>query len=302
MKRTILLFLSLLSLSVHCQTILDKETEITYGRKDGMALTMVVQPPAAASNGKAVIWVVSAGWTSDFNFVNLFKLLSRPFSERGYTLFFALHGSQPRYAVPDILPDVKRAVRFVRYHAAEYGIDPDHIGIAGGSAGGHLSLMIGTTGDDGDPGAKDPVDRVSSRVQAVACYYPPTDFLNWKSPGDNAAVKREIKEFQAPLDFTEWNPETLHYMLVTDSVARSEIGRSISPFYFVSADDPPTFIAHGDADKLVPIYQSQKIIEKFEEFNVPCELAVKQGADHGIWKDMSDYTGRFVDWFDSYLQ
>jgi len=302
MKRITLIFLSIWSLNVYCQTALDKTTEITYGRKDGMALTMVAQPPEAASNGKAVIWVVSAGWTSDFNYVNLFKGLTMPFSDRGYTLFFVMHGSQPKYAVPDALTDLRRAVRFIRFHAAEFGIDPYHIGISGGSAGGHLSLMIGTTGEDGDPSARDPIDRVTSRVQAVACFYPPTDFLNWKSPGDNAVVKREIKEFQAPLDFVEWNPETLHYMLVTDSVARTEIGRNISPLYFVTADDPPTFIAHGDADTLVPIYQSQKIIEKFNENNVPCELAVKQGSGHGIWIDMIEYTEKFADWFDKYMQ
>jgi len=302
MRRIPILFLFIGSLSVHCQTGLDKTKEITYGRKDGMALTMMAQPPAVASNGKAVIWVVSAGWTSDFNYVNLFKGLTRPFSERGYTLFFVMHGSQPRYAVPDAIPDLKRAVRFIRFHSAEYGIDPDNIAISGGSAGGHLSLMIGTTGEDGDPSAKDPVDRVSSRVQAVACFFPPTDLLNWKTPGDNAVIKREIKEFQAPLDFVEWNPETLHYMPVTDSAARTEIGRNISPFYFVTSDDPPTFIAHGDADTLVPIYQSQKIIEKFKEFNVPCELAVKQGAGHGVWIDMMEYTEMFTDWFDKYLQ
>jgi acetyl esterase/lipase len=301
MGRIALLFLSGLSFSVHCQTVIVKATEITYGRKDGMALTMVVQPPAVVSNGKAVIWVVSAGWTSEFSYVNLFKGLTMPFSDRGYTLFFVMHGSQPRYAVPDNITDLKRAVRFIRFHASEYGIDPDHIAISGASAGGHLSLMIGTTGDDGDPSARDPVEKVSSRVQAVACFFPPVDFLNWKSAGDNAVIKREIKEFQAPLDFVKWNPETLHYMLVTDSVERTEIGRDISPFYFVTSDDPPTFIAHGDADELVPWYQSQKIIERFEDLNVPCELVTKHGAGHGVWIDMIEYSKMFADWFDKYL-
>jgi len=82
MKRIALIFLTLWPISLFGQTGLDQATEVTYGRKDGMALTMVVQPPAAASNGKAVIWVVSAGWTSDFNYVHLFKGLTRPFSER----------------------------------------------------------------------------------------------------------------------------------------------------------------------------------------------------------------------------
>jgi acetyl esterase/lipase len=302
MKRVIILiFLSIQFFSVCSQQVLDQPKEITYGRKDGMALTMLVQPPAVTSNGKAIIWVVSAGWTSDFNWIALFKILTKPLSDRGFTLFFVMHGSQPKYAVPDAVIDLKRAVRFIRFHAAEYGIDPGNIGISGASAGGHLSLMIATTGDDGDPSGKDSVDKVSSRVQAVACFFPPVDLLNWKSPGDNAVIRREIKEFQAPLDFVEWNPVTLHYILITDSVKRTEIGRSISPLYFVTSDDPPVLITHGDADKLVPLYQSQKMIEKLKEVNVPCELIIKPGADHGFWNDISVYTTIFADWFDKHL-
>ena len=69
---------------------------------------------------------------------------------------------------------------------ADYSIDPDRIGITGGSAGGHLSLMQGTAGDKGNPAAQNPIDKTSSRVQAVACFFPPTDFLNYGKPGENA--------------------------------------------------------------------------------------------------------------------
>jgi acetyl esterase/lipase len=303
MKRpVILLFLITQFLSVYSQKVSDQPTEVIYGRKDGMALTMEVQPPVVQSNGKAIIWVMSAGWTSDFNWIPMFKILTKPFSDRGYTLFFVMHGSQPKYAVPDAVLDLRRAVRYIRFHAAEYGIDPNNIGISGASAGGHLSLMIATTGDDGDPSGKDAVDKTPSRVQAVACFFPPVDLLNWKQPGDNQVIRREIKEFQAPLDFMEWNPQTLHYSFITDSVKRTEIGRKISPLYFVTSDDPPTFIAHGDADKLVPLFQSQKMIEKLQEVNVPCKLIIKPGADHGLWNDMTDYTMKFADWFDKYLK
>jgi len=302
MKRLIfLIFLLIQLLSGQSQQVADLSKEVTYGRKDGMALTMMVQPPAGKSNERAVIWVVSAGWTSDFGWINLFKMLTKPISDRGFTIFYVMHGSQPRYAVPDAVIDLRRAVRFIRMHASEYKIDPANIGISGASAGGHLSLMMGTTGDDGNPSGKDSVDRVSSRVQAVACFFPPADLLNWKWPGDNQVVRRSIKEFQAPLDFVEWNPHTLHYTLVTDSVKRTEIGRKISPLYFVTQEAPPTLIAHGDVDKLVPIYQSQMMIEKLKEVNVPCELIIKPGADHGFWNDMPDYTKKFADWFEKYL-
>lgn len=277
-------------------------TEITYGRKDGMALTMVVQPPEVAGNGKGVIWIVSAGWTSDYNWISMFRGLMKPISDKGYTIFFVMHGSQPKYTVPDAVADLKRAVRFIRYHAADYKIDPEHLGVCGASAGGHLSLMAGTSGDDGNPKAADPVDRVSSRVQAVACFFPPVDLLNWKYEGDNAVVHSDMKEFQAPLDFMQWNAQTLHYEAVTDSGKRTEIGRKISPFYFVTADDAPSLIVHGDNDRLVPLSQSQKMIEKLKESGVPCELKIKPGAGHGFWNDMTAYTGMFADWFDLYLK
>jgi acetyl esterase/lipase len=294
--------LLLLTTETFCQTAAIKPYEVTYGRKDGMAMTMVVQQPDKPSNGRGIIWVVSAGWTSDYNWINMFNLLTKPISDKGYTMFFVMHGSQPKYTVPDAVADLKRAVRFIRYNGTDYGIDPSHIGISGASAGGHLSLIIGTTGDDGDPDAKDPVDRVSSRVQAVACFFPPVDLLNWKSEGDNAVIHSEMKEFQAPLDFVEWNAQSLHFFPVIDSVKRTEIGRRISSLYFVTADDAPTFIAHGDADKLVPLSQSQRIIEKFTEMKVPCELKIKPGADHGFWNDMTTYTAMFADWFDKYLK
>ena len=278
------------------------EHEVTYGRKDGMALTMIVQPPEGISNGKGVIWVVSAGWTSDYNWIPMFRGLVKPISDKGYTIFYVMHGSQPRYTVPDAVSDLRRAIRFIRLHAADYQIDPEHLGICGASAGGHLSLMMGTTGADGNPEARDPVDRESSRIQAVACFFPPVDLLNWKFEGDNAVVHSDMKEFQAPLDFTTWNARTLHYEAVTDSVKRTEIGRSISPWYFVTADDAPSLIVHGDSDQLVPLSQSQKMIEKLKETGVPCELKIKAGAGHGYWKDMTAYTGMFADWFDLYLK
>ena len=110
---------------------------------------------------------------------------------RGYTVFAVVHGSQPKYTIPEILLDMHRAVRFIRSHAEEYDVDPERIGITGGSAGGHLLLMQATAGDLGNSNAKDPVDRASSRVQAVACFFPPTwrmRFRSWLPLGERAWV------------------------------------------------------------------------------------------------------------------
>src|SRR5579885_1912416 len=137
--------------------------DVIYGRKDGLALTMDVFAPKEKPNGLGIIFIVSGGWRSNTAFIR--PEMYVPFLRHGYTVFAVVHGTQPKFTVPEIIEDVHRAVRFIRYHAKDYRIDPDHIGITGGSAGGHLSLIIGTSGTTGKPKASDPVDRVSSRVQ-----------------------------------------------------------------------------------------------------------------------------------------
>src|SRR5689334_14143286 len=151
--------------------------DVIYGRKFGTALTMDVFRPKSNSNGAAIIWVMSGGWFSSH------ETIPANMGVRGYTVFAVVHGSQPRYTIPDAVADMNRAVRFIRFHAKDYGIDPDRIGITGGSAGGHLSLMQGVKPAPPDEKSKDPVDHVSAKVQAVACLFPPTDFLNYGEPG-----------------------------------------------------------------------------------------------------------------------
>src|SRR4051794_4875815 len=256
--------------------------DVIYGRKFGTALTMDVFKPRRDSNGLGVILVVSGGWFSSHEAIS--DRLIAPMIERGYTVFAVVHGSQPKFTTPEIVQDMTRAVRFIRYHAKDYGIDPDRIGIYGGSAGGHLSLMQGTAGDEGDPKAKDPVDRVSSRVQAVACFYPPTDFLNYGKPGGVALGPGILQNYAAPFDFHVLDPKRRAFVPVDDPSERLEIGRKISPILHVTPDDPPTLILHGDADKLVPIQQAEVIGEKLKDARVDAKLVVKPGAAHG-WPD-----------------
>lgn len=276
-----------------------RKEDVVYGRKFGSALTMDVFTPRERANGKGVILVVSGGWFSSHDGISVDY--ARVFLNRGYTVFAVVHGSQPRYAIPDVLRDMNRAVRFIRYHARDYGIEPDQLGITGGSAGGHLSLMQGTAGDAGDPNAKDPVERTSSRVQAVACFYPPTDFLNYGKPGENAIGRGILAGFKPPFDFHEQDPQTHVFERVTDESRILELGRQISPINHVSADDPPTLIIHGDADKLVPIQQAEIVIAKLEANRVPAKLVVKPGAVHG-WANQRKDIEAFADWFDTHLK
>ena len=271
--------------------------DVIYGRKWGTALTLDVFTPKQ-TNGAAIIFVVSGGWYSAHEAINLGFV--NEFLNRGYTVYAVVHGSQPKFTIPEVLEDMNRAVRFIRSRAEQDKIDPNRIGICGASAGGHLSLMQGTAGTAGNADAKDPVDRNSSRVQAVACFFPPTDFLNYGMPGENAIGRGVLKDFRAPFDFHELDKSSKAFVPITDETRILEIGKSISPINHVSSDDPPTLIIHGDADKLVPIQQAEIILEKMKAAGIPCELVTKKGQLHG-WPEIGRDFKILADWFDKHL-
>src|SRR5262245_50883048 len=226
-----------------------RKEDVIYGRKFGTALTMDVFTPKENANSACVIFCVSGGWFSDHNAINVNFI--REFLKRGYTVFAVVHGSQPKFNLEEILQDMHRAVRYIRTHAKDFNIDLNRLGITGGSAGGHLSLMQGMASAEGDPKAKDPVDRASSRVQAVGSIFPPTDFLNWGEKGKLMLGTHPVVPVGGAFAFYEQDKKTLMHMPVTDPEKRKEIGKKISPIYHVSSDDPPTLIVHGDKDALV---------------------------------------------------
>ncbi len=262
--------------------------DVVYGRKFGTALTLDVFRPEAP-NGAAVMFMVSGGFNSDHSRVNArnYEL----FLAGGYTVFAIVHGSQPRFHALEILGDIHRAVRFVRHHAARYGIDPQKLGITGVSSGGHLSLMLGMTGGPGKVDARDPIDRESSAVQAVACFCPPTDFLNWSGPGDDQLGVGEIgTRFKGAWDAR-----------IATREGREQLAREVSPINFVSARMAPTLVLHGDADKLVFPYQAKIFQEKCREVGAPYQLVMREGKDH-VWPEMATDTAQFVAWFDRHLR
>lgn len=274
-----------------------RQEDVIYGRKYGLALTFDVLKPAQP-NGAAVVWVISGGWFSAKEAIQ--PLFVTELLNRGYTVFAVVHGSQPRFTIPECIEDIDRAVRYIRLHAEEYGVDPGRFGITGGSAGGHLSLMQGTAGTEGNPSANDPVARTSSRVQAVACFFPPTDFLNYGKEGEIALGRGVLKDFSAPFDFQRYDQQKRAFVRITDEEEILKIGRQISPINHVSPDDPPTLIIHGDADTLVPIQQAEIIIDKLKSVGVTAQLTVKPGAGHG-WPDLLADMALIADWFDKHL-
>ncbi len=272
--------------------------DVIYARKYGTALTMDVFTPKGKKNDAAVIMAVSGGWFSAKASINVFF-----FSEmlkRGYTVFAVVHGSQPKFTIPEVLEDMHKATRFIRANAKKYEIDPERIAIMGGSAGGHLSLMQGCAFLPGDPKAKDPMERISSKANVVGCFFPPTDFLNYGKEGVVALGDGVLKGFWAPFDFHVPSREKGGFVPVTDPEERKKIGRKISPVYHASKDSAPAMIIHGDADKLVPIQQAELMIAKLKEHKVECELIVKKGGDHG-WAGMDKDLITLADWFDKHL-
>ena len=261
--------------------------DIVYGRKYGVALTLDVIKPAKP-NGYAIVSMISGGWVSNHDGIN--PAGYQPYLDRGYTIFAVCHGCQPKFIIPELTGDIHRAIRFIRHNAAQWEINPDHLGITGGSAGGHLSLTMATQGGPGKPDAKDPVDRESSAIQAVACFYPPTDFLNYGTPGEDAVGVGILKNYKGAFGAESETPE-----------GRQHLGKLVSPIYFITDKLPPTLIFHGDADKLVPMQQSETFVAKAKEAGAIAKLVVHPGGAHG-WPNQGADLPAMADWFDEYLR
>ncbi len=288
MKQLLPLFGLLLVLtSAQGQTNYTRTEDVIYGRKFGTALTFDVFRPEKP-NGYGIIFMVSGGWFSSHEAIN--PVFFRPILDRGYTVFTVVHGSQPKFNITEIVPDINRAVRFIRHNAAKYGVDPNKFGITGGSAGGHLSLTMAVKGAKGNPDAKDPIDRESSEIQCVACFFPPTDFLNYGKPGEDAVGVGILKDFKPG-----FGPRS------DTAESRQELGREISPIYFVHSNQAPVLIVHGDADKLVPIQQAETFVKRYQEAGNEAKLVVREGKQHG-WPDFARDEEMFADWFDVHLR
>ena len=287
-----------LAVPVHAQTSGSILPDVVYGHKDGMALTFDVFTPAAP-NGVGILNMVSGGWFSRWTPPEQARPRYEHLLDQGFTVFAVRHGSSPRFKVPDAYGDVRRAVRYVRLHARTFGVDPDRMGVYGGSAGGHLSLMLGLASDDGDPRAEDDVLRVSSRVAAVVAYYPPVDLRTRATPNEHfpatvpdsslffagGVVSPGAADRFAALDFDEG------------------LSASVSPILHVSSGDPPTLLVHGDADALVDINNSQLIHAALEREGVKTGLVVIEGAGHGFREPdhRTQASDALVGWFEEHL-
>lgn len=272
-----------------------KVEEIIYGHKDGLAMSMLQLSPKGKPNGRAIIRVVAGSWYSSISSAESYVTGSYDYLQKGFRVYHVMVGSNPRYNIEEQIGDVKRAIRFIRYNAERFGVSPNHIGLEGGSAGGHLTLAVGTANDLVDSTAADPVDRVSSRVQSMAVQYPPTDILNWGGKGLNMVSARQMLEYNkvwGAFDFHTLNVNNMTLVPVTDTAERNKIGMAVSPVYSVTPDDPPVFIIHGDADATVPLQQSLIFVERLKAAGINYKFVVKPGAGH-------NYLEMLPEWLDA---
>ncbi|MCP5515740.1 MAG: alpha/beta hydrolase [Verrucomicrobiales bacterium] len=260
---------------------------VRYGTRGARPLQMDVIRPARP-NGLGVLVLVSGRWKSGEP-GSFGEWITAALLRRGYTLFAIYHVSQPEASVPEIVTDMHRAVRFVRSHAKEYGVDPDRLGVTGGSAGGHLSLMLATRGGAGPAEAPDSVDRASSAVQAVAVFYPVTDLLNLGASTENLGDGGPPKSFR-----DSFGPG------MTNLALWKVVGRECSPIFHFPTNLPPVLIYHGDADTLVPLDQSERFRDAAQAAGQTVEVRVHPGGEHG-WLSMIFDVYRFADWFDEHL-
>jgi len=280
-----------------------RQADVIYGRKHGVALTMdVIVPPKP--NGAAVIWAVSSGFNSQHAWIEgaAFPRQVSGLLDRGYTVFAVVHGCVPKYTIREVYADIRRSIRFIRHNAGSWNVDPERIGICGVSAGGVIALMMGAAPQKGNPASSDPVERESTQLQAVACFCPASDLVNFTEEGENVLEIAAAHGHAESYKFKDYDPRGKVYTPISDEQRIHQLLVAHSPITHVTADDAPVLIVHGEKDTLVTFKrQSVPMIDKLKSVGVKAKLVVAPGKGHGglgMWqKEMNEV----ADWFDAHL-
>jgi acetyl esterase/lipase len=173
---------------------------------------------------------------------------------------------------PAQIEDCKAAVRYLRANAQKYNLDPNRFGVWGASAGGHLVALLGTTGDINEFDVGENLT-VSSRVQAVVDYFGPTDFL-------------QMEAHRLPNGMVHNSPDSPESKLIGGPVQENrEKAAKANPITYVTKDDPPFLIVHGNTDPLVPHHQSELLEAALKKAGVPVTFYTVKGGGHGGFKD-----------------
>jgi acetyl esterase/lipase len=192
---------------------------------------------------------------------------------RGYAVASVEYRFSQKAKFPAQIQDCQAAIRWLRANAGKYHLDPETVGVIGGSAGGHLSALVGTAGGTGTFPKIGGNEDQSDRVQAVCDIYGPADFTTVvKQAAEDPNVKN-IFQFNSPKD--------PYSSLIGAPLETTEKSRAVSPVTYLSSDDPPVLILHGTHDALVPYAQSVQFAAALKEKGVPAWLQTIPGAGHG---------------------
>jgi len=232
--------------------------DLEYGRGGDLPLYLDIYVPQTPimEPMPAVVFIHGGGWRSGEKYPSQVKSLA----ERG---FFAVSINYRLSGVaifPAAVEDCKCAVRWLRANAAEFHVDPNRIGVWGGSAGGHLALMVGCVDQSAGLEGNGGWEKYSSRVQAVCSYYGPSD-LSHMQDGDTTA----------PAQF-----------LGGTLAEKPEAYRLASPVTYVTPDDPPLLMVHGDSDRVVPYAQSVTMQQAYLTLGLKVDLVKVLNAGHGF--------------------
>ncbi len=259
------------------------DREVEYSAVGGRQTMDIIRPRDASGTPRpAVLLVHGGGFRAGTK--EGYIALAVKLAEHGYVAATANYRLAPRNQFPAAVQDVKAAVRFLRANAAKYQIDANHIGALGGSAGGHLVLMLGLTAGVEEFEGSGPNRDQSSAVQCVVDEYGPTDFT---------------QSYSKSVDAAEVLPKFLGGDLDHERLAHM---RS-SPLNWVTPNAAPILAIHGTADPYVAYEQSLWIIERLIAAGVPAELETISGAGHGFkGADAQRADDRAFAWFDKYLK
>jgi acetyl esterase/lipase len=273
----------------------EQRENVVYAEADGVGLVMDVFTPKGAGSGLGIIDVISGAWHSDRSKIRdhqraqTFQILCG----KGYTVFAIRPGSVTKFSAPEMLSHINDGIRWVKGHADDYKIDPDRLGLMGASAGGHLACLAAVTAGNGNEESKGENESTSTRVKAVAVFFPPTDFLDFSGKAIDARAADGIGERIRQLAFPQGLGEA------TDAEVAEKLTQ-ISPARLITPHAPPFLLIHGDADTAVPLQQSERMLAALKQAGVSAELIVKKGGGHP-WLTIHEEVQVLADWFDKQL-
>ena len=260
--------------------------DVVYKHVNGRDLRLDIYSPKSITHPLPVLlWIFGNRWSRGSK--------NRPpplnFISRGYVIVsidYRLSGEAP---FPAAIEDCKAAVRWIRANAAPYHFDPDHIGAWGHSAGGHLAALLGTSGGVAELEGAGDNSSFSSRVQAVCDMSGPSDLQQFYEAVSNS------NEGMAPI--ARSSIERFLGGSVEQNTAKAI---AASPTTYVSKDDPPFLIIHGENDMTIPVNQSQVLAQKLKAAGVQVTLIVAEGRGHGVGGPA--FAPEISSFFDKYLK